>query len=128
MSAYEVTDKFVEKVSNYDVTIINLANGDMVGHTGNYDAAIKAVEVLDECLGKIYNKVKELDGTLIIIADHGNCDMMWDKKHKPVTSHTTSLVPCIITNKNIKLKNGRLCDVAPTMLELLDLEKPIQMN
>lgn len=128
MSAYEVTDKFLEEVNNYDVTIMNLANGDMVGHTGNYEAAVKAVEVLDECVGKIYKKVEEIGGTLIIIADHGNCDMMWDKKHNPVTSHTTNLVPCIITNKKINLKNGRLCDVVPTMLELMELEKPKEMT
>ena len=128
MSAYEVTDKFLEEVNNYDVTIMNLANGDMVGHTGNYDAAVKAVEVLDECVGKIYKKVEEIGGTLVIIADHGNCDVMWDKDHNPVTSHTTNLVPCIVTDEKVKLNNGRLCDVVPTMLELMNLEKPKEMT
>ena len=128
MSAIEVTDNFVKEVEKFDVTIINLANGDMVGHTGNYEATVKAVECLDDCIGRIYKKVNELGGTLIIIADHGNCDIMWDKNHNPVTSHTTSLVPCIITDKKIKLNNGRLCDVAPTMLELLELKQPSEMT
>lgn len=128
MSAYEVTDTFLKEVENYDVTIMNLANGDMVGHTGNYDAAIKAVEDMDKCLKKIYEKVDSLDGTLIIIADHGNCDMMWDSEHNPVTSHTTNPVPFIITKENIKVKDGRLCDVAPTMIKLLNLEIPQDMT
>lgn len=129
MSAYIVTDKFLEEVDNYDVTIMNLANGDMVGHTGNYDAAKTAVEDMDKCLAKIYHKVvEELDGTLIIIADHGNCDMMWDKDHNPVTSHTTNPVPCIITKEGIELKDGKLADIAPTMLTILGLPIPGEMN
>ena len=129
MSAYLVTDKFLEEVDNYDVTIMNLANGDMVGHTGNYDAAKEAVEDMDKCLEKIYNKVVvELGGTLIIIADHGNCDMMWDESHNPVTSHTTNPVPCIITKEGIELEDGRLADIAPTMLTLLGLPIPEEMN
>ena len=128
MSVYEVTDNFLKEVANYDVTIMNLANGDMVGHTGNYEAAIKAVEHMDKCLNKIYNKIMELNGILIIIADHGNCDIMWDKDHNPVTSHTTNPVPCIITNENIKIKDGKLADVAPTMLELLNIQIPKEMT
>ena len=128
MSVYEVTKNFLKEVSNYDVTIMNLANGDMVGHTGKYDAAVKAVEHMDKCLAKIYDKVISLGGILIIIADHGNCDVMWDKNHKPVTSHTTNPVPCIITKKGISLNNGCLADVAPTMLELLDLPIPKEMT
>ena len=128
MSIYEVTNNFLKEVKNYDVTIMNLANGDMVGHTGNYNAAIKAVEHIDKCLRKIYSKVMELNGTLIIIADHGNCDVMWDKDHNPVTTHTTNPVPCIITKKGIQLNNGILADVAPTMLELLNLPKPKGMT
>ena len=128
MSAIEVTDNFIKEVSNFDVTIINLANGDMVGHTGNYDATVKAVECLDECLGRIYNKVEELKGKLIVIADHGNCDIMWDEFHNPVTSHTTNPVPCIITDKTLKITNGRLCDIAPTMLQLLKLNQPNEMT
>lgn len=128
MSVYEVTDNFLNEVANYDVTIMNLANGDMVGHTGVYEAAKQAVEDMDICLSKIYNKVTELEGTLIIIADHGNCDMMWDENKKPVTSHTTNPVPCIITKEGIELNNGILADIAPTMLELLGLPIPTEMT
>lgn len=129
MSVYEVTDHFLNEVGNYDVTIMNLANGDMVGHTGIYEAAVKAVEAMDECLAKIYTKtVMELGGTLMIIADHGNCDMMWDSEHKPVTSHTTNPVPCIVTREGISLNDGKLADVAPTILELLNIPIPKEMT
>ena len=128
MSAYEVTESFLNEVENFDVTIMNLANGDMVGHTGVYEAAKQAVEDMDVCITKIYNKVQELDGTLIIIADHGNCDMMWDENKLPVTSHTTNPVPCIITKEGIELKDGKLADIAPTMLELLGLPIPEEMT
>ena len=128
MSVYEVTDSFLENVGNFDVTIMNLANGDMVGHTGNYSAAVKAVEHMDKCIGKIYEKTMELGGVLIIIADHGNCDIMWDKDHNPVTSHTTNPVPCIVTLNNIELKNGKLADIAPTMLKILGLDIPKEMT
>ena len=128
MSVYEVTDNFLKEVGNFDVTIMNLANGDMVGHTGIYKAAKKAVEHMDICLGKIYKKVMDLNGVLIIIADHGNCDVMWDKSHKPVTSHTTNPVPCIITQEKIKIEDGKLADIAPTMLKLLGLKIPNEMT
>jgi 2,3-bisphosphoglycerate-independent phosphoglycerate mutase len=100
----------------------------MVGHTGVYEAAVKAVEHMDICLTKMYDKVKELGGTMIIIADHGNCDVMWDENHKPVTSHTTNPVRCIITKKGLELKDGKLADIAPTMLKLLDLPIPEEMT
>ena len=128
MSVYEVTDAFLNNVENFDVTIMNLANGDMVGHTGNYEAAKLAVEHMDKCLEKIYNKVIELDGILMIIADHGNCDVMWDENHVPVTSHTTNKVPCIITKEGIKINDGKLADVAPTMLELMGITIPSEMT
>lgn len=128
MSVYEVTDKFLEEFEKFDVTIMNLANGDMVGHTGNYDAAKQAVEDMDKCLAKIYDKVKANDATLIIIADHGNCDMMWDDDKNPVTSHTTNPVPCIITEEGVSLMDGKLADIAPTILYLLGLEIPMEMN
>ena len=128
MSVYEVTDNFLKEVENFDVTIMNLANGDMVGHTGVYEAAKQAVEDMDICLTKIYAKIEELGGILIIIADHGNCDIMWDENHKPVTSHTTNPVPCIITKKGIKIRDGKLADIAPTMLELLGLPIPNEMT
>ena len=128
MSVYEVTDNFLKEVGNFDVTIMNLANGDMVGHTGVYEAAKQAVEDMDKCIEKIYNKVMELNGVLIIIADHGNCDVMWDEDKKPVTSHTTNPVPCIITKEGITLKDGKLADIAPTMLKLLELPIPEEMT
>ena len=128
MSVYEVTDNFLKEVGNFDVTIINLANGDMVGHTGVYDAAKQAVEDMDKCITKMYEKVMSLGGIMIIIADHGNCDMMWDENHNPVTSHTTNPVPCIITKEGIEINNGKLADIAPTMLELLGLPIPKEMT
>ena len=128
MSVYEVTENFLNEVGNFDVTIMNLANGDMVGHTGVYEAAVAAVEHMDKCINKIYDKVMELGGTLIIIADHGNCDMMWDSNHNPVTSHTTNPVPCIITKEGITVKDGKLADIAPTMITLLGLEVPSEMT
>jgi len=129
MSVYEVTENFLNEVGNFDVTIMNLANGDMVGHTGVYEAAKEAVEHMDKCITKIYDKVvNELGGVLMIIADHGNCDMMWDENHNPVTSHTTNPVHCIVTKKGIELKDGKLADVAPTMLELIGLPIPEEMT
>lgn len=128
MSAYEITDILLKEINNYDVIIVNFANGDMVGHTGNLDASIKAVEVVDECVGKLYNKIKGLNGTLLLTADHGNCDYMIDEKGIPVTSHSTSLVPFIITNKNYKVKNGKLSDIAPTLLKLINEEIPKEMT
>lgn len=128
MSVYEVTDAFLENVDDYDVTVMNFANGDMVGHTGDYDAAVKAVEHMDNCIGKVYQKVKDMDGVLVIIADHGNCDMMWDNEGKVVTSHTTNPVFCIVTDNTVKLKDGKLADVAPTMLNLLGIDIPKEMN
>lgn len=129
MSAYEVTDTLLEELEHdYDMVILNYANGDMVGHTGNMEAAIKAVEALDECLGKLYQKVKSLEGTLMIIADHGNCDTMLDPEGNVITSHSTALVPCIITKEGLSLKNGKLADVAPTMLSLMKIEIPKEMK
>ena len=129
MSVYEVTDNFLKEAENFDVTIMNLANGDMVGHTGVYEAAKKAVEHMDICLTKIYEKVvRELNGVLIIIADHGNCDVMWDENHKPVTSHTTNPVPCIITLDNTLVSDGKLADIAPTILTILGLPIPKEMT
>jgi len=128
MSAYEITDKLLEEMHKFDVVILNYANGDMVGHTGDFNATVKAVEVLDECLGKINKRIEELNGTLIVTADHGNCDYMLDENNNVVTSHSTSLVPFIINKKELKLRNGKLGDIAPTMLKLLDLEIPEEMT
>lgn len=128
MSAYLITDKLLEIIGNYDVVILNYANGDMVGHTGNMQATIKAVEILDQCLGKLMQKVEELDGTLIVTADHGNCDYMLDKSGNIVTSHSTSLVPFIVNKKDIELNDGKLADIAPTILSLLNVETPKEMT
>ena len=128
MSALQVTKTLIDTLENYDVVILNYANGDMVGHTGNYDQTKKAVMTLDVCLGPLFNKIRELDGTLMVIADHGNCDYMLDENDNAVTSHSTSLVPCIITRKDITLKDGALCDVAPTLLKLLGLSIPREMT
>ena len=100
----------------------------MVGHTGNYEATKKAVKALDKCLKRLYKKAQEKNYTLLIIADHGNCDYMIDNNNNIVTSHSVSPVPCIVTDKNIKLKNGRLCDVAPTLLNIMGIEIPSEMT
>lgn len=127
MSAYEITENLINELDNVDVVILNYANGDMLGHTGNLEAAIRGVEVVDECVGKIYNKIKELNGTLVLTADHGNCEYMLDENDNLVTSHTTNLVPFLITEE-VKIKNGKLGDIAPTILKLLDMEIPDDMT
>ena len=131
LSAYdgeEGIEVIQREKDNYDVIILNYANGDMVGHTGVFDAAKKAVEVMDECLGKVIKKVEELGGTLIVTADHGNCDYMLDENNNVVTSHSTSLVPFIVGRKDISLSDGKLGDIAPTILSLLGLEIPNEMT
>jgi 2,3-bisphosphoglycerate-independent phosphoglycerate mutase len=125
---YEVTDALLNELENYELVILNFANGDMVGHTGSLEAAIKAVEGVDECLGKIYQKVEEIGGTMIITADHGNCEEMLDENNNVLTAHTTNPVPFIITNKNISLVPGKLGDIAPTILELMGIDKPEEMT
>ena len=128
MSVYEVTDALLNELENYELVILNFANGDMVGHTGSLEAAIKAVEGVDECLGKIYQKVEEIGGTMVITADHGNCEEMLDENNNVLTAHTTNPVPFIITNKNISLVPGKLGDIAPTILELMGIDKPEEMT
>lgn len=128
MSAYQVTDELLAELENYDLVILNFANGDMVGHTGVLEAAIKGVESVDKCLEKIYKKVCELEGILVVTADHGNCEEMLDEKNNVLTAHTTNPVPFIITNKNISLRPGKLGDIAPTILELMSIEKPSEMT
>ena len=131
MSAKEVTDKLIEELNKdyLDLVILNYANGDMVGHTGNYEAAKTAVEYLDTCLKRLYDKIKEIDGTLIVTADHGNCDIMINEDGTPCTTHTTNKVPFIITKTGIELKNnGKLADIAPTILTLLNIPIPIEIN
>lgn len=128
MSANEITDKLIEIMNKYDVIILNFANGDMVGHTGNMNATVKAVEVVDNNLRKIYDKTVELGVTLIVTADHGNAEYMLDDDDNIITSHTTNKVPFIVCKENIKVKDGRLCDIAPSMLDIIGLDKPIEMK
>ena len=132
MSAYEVTDNVVEAIDSkkYDVIIINYANGDMVGHTGNLEKTIEAVEALDKCVGRVISKIEEVGGEALITADHGNCEYMLDlKTGEPITSHSTFDVPFIVVSNRIKsLKNGRLCDIAPTLLTLMDEKIPEEMS
>ena len=128
MSVFDVTEELLNELGNFDLVILNFANGDMVGHTGVLEAAIKAVESVDECIGKIYQKVQELGGTMIITADHGNCEEMLDENNNVLTAHTTNPVPFIVTNKNISLVPGKLGDIAPTILELMNIEKPEEMT
>lgn len=131
MSAYEVTDAVLKAIESeeFDTIILNYANCDMVGHTAIFDAAVKAVETVDECVGKVYNAVKKVNGTLIITADHGNADMIYDENDLPFSAHTTSPVPFLITRKDIVLhETGNLGDITPTMLELLNEEKPVEMT
>jgi 2,3-bisphosphoglycerate-independent phosphoglycerate mutase len=133
MSAFEVTDELVDKIlnDNYDVIILNLANMDMVGHTGIVDAAIKAIEAVDQCVGKIVDATMEKGGSTIITADHGNAEKMIDyNTGKPHTAHTSNPVRCILVSseEGIKLQDGKLSDIAPTMLDILGIEKPKQMT
>ena len=131
MAAYEVTDAVLKELDRDDlnVVILNYANCDMVGHTGIISAAKRAVEAVDECLGKVVEKVLAKGGIAIITADHGNAEKLIDDDGKPYTAHTTNPVPIIITKKGIKIRDGgNLGDIAPTMLDLLEIEKPVEMT
>jgi 2,3-bisphosphoglycerate-independent phosphoglycerate mutase len=131
MSAYEVTDKVLEELQhgNHDMVILNFANCDMVGHTGFIPAAVKAVETVDECVGKVVDATLDQGGVAIITADHGNAEKMLDENNKPFTAHTTSLVPLIITDKNVSVREGGiLADIAPTILEYLEVKQPAEMT
>ena len=131
MSAYEVTDKMVEAVKSgkYDALILNYANCDMVGHTGVFEAAVKAVEAVDTCVGRVVEAVKEMGGCVLLTADHGNADKMVDEDGEPFTAHTTNPVPFCVINHPCKLREGgRLADIAPTMLQVLGLEQPKEMT
>ncbi len=133
MSAYEVADKAVEQVeSGKDVLILNFANCDMVGHTGVMNAAVKAVEAVDECLKKVVEAIWKSGGTAIVTADHGNAEVMKFEGGSPCTSHTTNVVPLVIAGDKYlgtKLKDGKaLCDVAPTLLDIMGVEKPEEMT
>ena len=134
MSAYPVTDALVESILSrkYDLIIINFANCDMVGHTGMISAAVKAVEAVDSCVGRALKALLEADGQMIVCADHGNSDQMVDyKTGEPFTAHTTNPVPFILVNckkaKGIH-KGGRLCDLSPTLLDMMGIEQPKEMT
>ena len=128
MSAKEITTSLLDEIENFDVIILNFANCDMVGHTGDFNAAIKAVETVDEQLGKIYNRVNALGGTLIVTADHGNCEEMLDDNNNKLTAHTTNLVPFIVCDLNYEIIDGKLGDIAPTILKIMNIEVPKEMT
>ena len=130
MSAFEVTDKCCAAIESgkYDVIILNLANCDMVGHTGVFDAAVRAVETVDACVGRLVASVEKMGGKALITADHGNADRMLDEEGKPFTAHTTALVPVILVGSGKSIHDGKLCDLAPTMLELLGLPQPPEIT
>jgi 2,3-bisphosphoglycerate-independent phosphoglycerate mutase len=132
MSAPELTDKAVDAIvsGKYDLIVLNYANPDMVGHTGNLAAAIRAVETVDEGLGRLVVASQKAGGILLVTADHGNCEMMRDPETGgPHTSHTTNPVPVLLVGADdTSLAQGRLADIAPTLLELMSLPKPVQMT
>ena len=134
MSAYEVCDKLVDaiKADKYDVIVINFANPDMVGHTGVEAAVIKAIEAVDECVGKAVDAVKEVGGQMFICADHGNAEQLIDEETgEPFTAHTTNPVPFILVNADpaYKLREGGcLADIAPTLIELMGMQQPADMT
>lgn len=134
MSAYEVCDKLCEAIrsGNYDVIIINFANPDMVGHTGVENAAIKAIEAVDECVGRAVDAIKEVDGQMFICADHGNAEQLIDEETgEPFTAHTTNQVPFILVNADPSYKlreGGCLADIAPTLIEMMGMEQPKEMT
>ena len=131
MSAFEVCDKCVEHIKSgkYDVIILNFANCDMVGHTGVFEAAVKAVETVDTCVDRVVEATREMGGIALITADHGNAEQMLQEDGcSPFTAHTTNLVPFCIVGASVSLKDGRLADIAPTMLDLMGLEKPVEMD
>ena len=133
MSAFEVCDKLVEAIKSekYDVIIINFANPDMVGHTGVEEAAIKAVEAVDTCVGRTVDAIKEVNGQMFICADHGNAEQLIDEETgEPFTAHTTNQVPFILVNtEGYELReNGCLADIAPTLLELMGVAQPAEMT
>ena len=132
MSAWDVCDNLVSeiKAGRHDFILVNFANPDMVGHTGVFDAAVEAIETVDKCLGKVSDAVLGEGGLLFITADHGNADEMQDPDGNVMTSHSLNPVPVVLAGagKDIKLRKGKLADIAPTLLELMDLEKPAEMG
>ena len=131
MSANEVCDKVCEAIESgkYDVVILNFANCDMVGHTGIFDAAVKAVETVDTCVGRVMDSTLKMSGVMLLTADHGNADRMIDVDGSPFTAHTTNPVPFAVIGKACTLREGgRLCDISPTILKILGIQQPKEMN
>jgi 2,3-bisphosphoglycerate-independent phosphoglycerate mutase len=133
MSAPEITERLIKEIESqkYDVIICNFANPDMVGHTGNFEATVKAIETIDTCLGKIINTLQATGGEALITADHGNAEMMFDKEtNQPHTAHTSDPVPFLYIGRNalINKDNGKLSDIAPTLLYLMNLPQPPEMT
>ena len=130
MSANKVCDEVCKRIRSgeYDVVVVNFANCDMVGHTGVFDAVVSAVETVDACVGRVVAATEEMGGTAIVTADHGNAEQMLEEDGSPHTAHTTNPVPMILRGASVKLRPGRLCDIVPTMLELMGLEKPAEMT
>jgi 2,3-bisphosphoglycerate-independent phosphoglycerate mutase len=130
MSAYEVTDAVIERIGSYDVIILNYANCDMVGHTGIFEAAVTAVEAVDACVGRVIDAVQKSAGSAIITADHGNAEEMVGEDGAPHTAHTTNPVPLILVTDPVMtgVRDGKLADIAPTMLRMLGLPKPPEMT
>lgn len=131
MSAYEVTEKVLDEIDTdkYDVVILNFANCDMVGHTGFFDAAVKAVETVDECVGRVQDSTLKMGGVMLLTADHGNADLMVDTDGSPFTAHTTNPVPFAVIGKECTLREGgKLCDISPTIIKLLGLTQPEEMT
>ena len=130
MSAYQVAEEAAKRIESgaYDVIILNFANCDMVGHTGNFEAAVKAVEAVDACVGTVVQATSNTGGISILTADHGNAEQMLLPDGSPCTSHTTNPVPFCIVGAQVNLRAGRLSDIAPTMLDLMGLEKPPEMR
>lgn len=131
MSAYEVTDALVKEIEadKFDAIILNYANPDMVGHSGMLEPTIKAIETVDECLGRVVDLINSKGGTVIITADHGNADEVVTLEGNPMTAHTTNPVPVIVTKEGVTLRtDGKLGDLAPTVLDLLGVEKPVEMT
>jgi 2,3-bisphosphoglycerate-independent phosphoglycerate mutase len=130
MSSFQVTDEVVKAVASgkYDVIVLNYANCDMVGHTGLFEASVKAVEAIDSCIGRVYDAVIQAVGLLILTADHGNAEKMLDETGGIHTAHTSNRVPFVICEKGMNLRDGKLADIAPTILEVLGIEKPDEMT